>query len=370
MKALGFVLSLVFSVLFGLLALSMFLTRNFLSAIAMTGAILVLVVPYTALARRLPQKMLWLPVRIFSVVVLVILFILPHVTKKQTTIYASPEVEQKMMDIYDERLAQWPTPYESVLLDTRYGAVHVIVSGPEDAPPLLLLHASGLAGWSWLYNVGELNKYYRTYAVDTIGDAGRSVLTDIGDHPRNAQDYADFYTEITDQLGIPFTDIVGASEGGFIASSYAIHAPERVGKVALLGPMGYAGTTESVVRITLAALFPIRPVQDVTVKWALGDDPDMLADVEEWFRTLMAGTQPKKATPVPFTPEELASIESPVLLVLGEKDNLVGEPARAEELARHIPDLEVFVIPAGHAMGLEAPETVNQLLCDFLGCTP
>ena len=370
MKALGVLLSLVFGILFAFLALSMYLTRNFLSAVALTGAVFVLIAPYTALARRLPQRLLSLPVRILSVIALLVLFILPFVTKKQNTIYASPEVEQKMMDIYDAKLAEWPTPYESRMLDTRYGKVHVIISGPEDAPPLLLLHASGLSAWSWLFNAVELNKHYRTYAIDTIGDAGKSVLSDISNHPHTPQDYADFYTEITEQLDLPRVDVVGASEGGFIASSYALHAPERVGKVALLGPMGYAGTNSSIVRITLAALFPIRPVQDATVRWALGDDPAMLEALDEWFRTLMTGVQPKKARPIPFTPEELTSIQSPILLVLGENDNLVGDPARAEELARHIPDLKVVVIPTGHAMGVENPDEVNRLLCDFLGCPP
>ena len=64
------------------------------------------------------------------------------------SIYKSPEIETKLMGIYDGKLGQWPVPYESIFLDTTYGKVHTIVSGPEDSPPAMLLHASGLSAWS------------------------------------------------------------------------------------------------------------------------------------------------------------------------------------------------------------------------------
>lgn len=52
---------------------------------------------------------------------------------ERTSIYNSPEVEAWLMEIYDEKMTGWPVPYEDVFVDTRYGRVHVIVSGPEEA---------------------------------------------------------------------------------------------------------------------------------------------------------------------------------------------------------------------------------------------
>jgi pimeloyl-ACP methyl ester carboxylesterase len=164
------------------------------------------------------------------------------------SIYKSPEIEAKMMSIYDARLEQWPVPYESIFLDTTYGKVHTIVSGSEEVPPTLLLHASGLSAWSWLYNVGELNKHYRTYAIDTIGDAGKSVLNDLDNFPKDGQALSAFYLEIADKLGIDSAFIIGASQGGFIGTNLALYAPKRVKKLVLLGPMGYAGTERTVSR--------------------------------------------------------------------------------------------------------------------------
>ncbi|MGD2078098.1 MAG: alpha/beta hydrolase [Chloroflexota bacterium] len=282
-----------------------------------------------------------------------------------TSIYKSPEMEAQLMGIYDDRLGQWPVPYESIFLDTTYGKVHTIVSGPEDGPPVMLLHASGLSAWSWLYNVEPLNKRYRTYAIDTIGDAGKSALRDLDSFPRDGQALSDFYVAIADDLGIDSAYVVGASQGGFIGTNYALHAPERVKKLALLGPMGYAGTNRTVVRIVLATILPFRSVQDSTFRWAFGDDSGMREACEKWFRLVMSGVIPKQARPKTFSAEQLQTLECPVLLVLGQRDGLVGDPKNAKELAQNIPDCHTVILDTGHAIGVEKPEETNRLLTDF-----
>ena len=66
-------------------------------------------------------------------------------------------------------------------------------------------------------------------------------------HVVRREDQADLYADIMDRLGIDGSAIVvGASEGGFIGTNFALYAPERVEKLALLGPMGYAGAIQSI----------------------------------------------------------------------------------------------------------------------------
>jgi pimeloyl-ACP methyl ester carboxylesterase len=283
------------------------------------------------------------------------------------SIYKSPEIEARLMGIYDARLGQWPVPYESIFVDTAYGKVHTIVSGPEDAPPALLLHASGLSAWSWLYNVEGLNRRYRTYAVDTIGDAGKSALRDLDNYPRDGQALSDFYLEISDELGIDSAYVVGASQGGFIGTNYALYAPERVKKLVLLGPMGYAGTERTVVRIVLATLLPFKSIQDSTFRWAFGNDSAVQEACEEWFRLVMTGVMPKQARPNTFSAEQLHILQLPVLLVLGQRDGLVGDPENAIKLAQNISDIQTVILDTGHAIGVEKPAEVNSLIYDFFG---
>jgi len=285
------------------------------------------------------------------------------------SIYKSPEIEAKVMAMYDDKQGQWPVPFENISLDTTYGRVHTIVSGPLDGPPVLLLHASGLSAWSWRYNAEALNKRYRTYAIDTIGDAGKSALRDLDNYPRDGRALSEFYREIADRLGVESAYVVGASQGGFIGTNYALYAPERVKKLVLLGPMGYAGTERTVVRIILATMLPFRSIQDSTFRWAFGDDSGVREACEEWFRLVMTGVIPKQARPKTFSAEQLQTLKCSVLLVLGQKDGLVGDPTKAQKLAQSIPNVETVIVDTGHAIGVEKPTKTNSLINDFFGGT-
>jgi len=88
-------------------------------------------------------------------------------------------------------------------------------------------------------------------------------------------------------------------------------------------------------------------------------------DFEEWFRLIMTGYTPAKVAPLPFSAEERQSLKAPALLVLGKRDNLVGDPEAAGALVQDIPDIRVEVVDAGHLMAAEQPQQVNALIIQF-----
>jgi len=92
----------------------------------------------------------------------------------ENSIFRTEEARDRLMGIYDERMADWPVPYEELDLETSYGTVHVIASGPADGEPVLLLHASGLSATSWGPNI-EAFAGRRTYAIDHIGGSTRAA---------------------------------------------------------------------------------------------------------------------------------------------------------------------------------------------------
>ena len=102
-------------------------------------------------------------------------------------------------------------------------------------------------------NIGAMNEGYRTYAIDAIGEPGKSELSDINHFPKNGVEWSDLLIEITNELGVEKAFVVGASNGGFLALNYAIHYPGRIEKLALLGSMGLTpSTNENIVRITFS----------------------------------------------------------------------------------------------------------------------
>ena len=355
----------ILAVIFGLLTVSMLLMKNWLQAFVLFLIVLLVLPPVSALMENLLGWTIHPLVRIVLILALLFLFARLLLGSGGESIYKSPEVKAQFMEIYDEKMQEWSVPYEDIYLDTRYGKVHVISSGPEDAPVMLLLHASGVSGWSWKFNVAELSRDYRTYAIDLIGDAGKSEYRSLEKIMKDGHDQADLYREITDKLGVEKAFVVGASEGGFIGTNYALDYPERVEKLALLGPMGYSGATQSIIRIMLAQFFPLKPIQESTFSWAFSDSPDLEDDFGEWFRLIMSGINPVKVSPLPFSAEQRQSISVPVMFIFGERDNLVGDPVKASKLAQDIPEAQVEVVDAGHLMGGEIPEKINQIILEY-----
>jgi pimeloyl-ACP methyl ester carboxylesterase len=357
----------IFTILFGLLTVSMLLLNNWTHALALFLVVLFCLPLVNSLLKNRFNFSIHPVLRIILIAGLLFVFVRLLIGGEITSVYKTPEIKARFMEIYDEKMTEWPSPFEDVFVETEYGTVHVIVSGPEDAPPMLLLHASGVSGWSWKYNVEALSQNYRTYAIDLISDVGKSEYADMKHIMKNRRDEADLYAEIADQLGVEKAFVVGASEGGFIASHFAIHYPERVEKLVLMGPMGYAGAMESIIRIMFSAFFPIKPVQENTFAWAFSDSTKLKAEFAEWFPLTMTGLHNIKVMPAPLSAEQRQSIDVPVLFIFGTRDNLVGDPIAAEALVQDIADVQVEIVEAGHLMGGEIPEECNQLILEFFG---
>lgn len=355
----------LFALLFALLAVSMVLMGNWWHTLVLFLLVLFCLPPVTALIRSQLGIGIHPFFRFVAIVGLLFIFVRLLLFAEVTSLYKTPEIKARFYELYDQKMTEWPVPYEDRFLDTQYGTVHVIISGPEDAPPMLLLHASGVSSWSWKYNVGELSQHYHTYAIDLISDVGKSDYADLNHIMQTGEDEANHYAEITDLLGLSKAYVVGASDGGFIASQYALYFPERVEKMVLLGPMGYAGANKAVTRIMFTQFFPLKPIQESTFRWAFSDSDQLQADYSEWFRLTMTGYAPKRVAPWPLTAEERQRIPVPVLFVFGTRDNLVGDPAAAKALVQDMPNAQVAIIDAGHLMGGEQPAWVNELILDF-----
>lgn len=365
MKKVWFVLGWFFSILFFLLIVSMLMLSNWIQALVLFLVLLLTFPPFIGLIRRITGRSVHPILRVVLIFLLLAVFIKLLIGGDLTSIYKSTEIKNRFREIYNEKMKDWPVPYSEIYVDSKYGKIHIIVSGPEKAPPALLLHASGVASWSWKYNIEGLSQKYRCYAIDLIGDVGKSEFTNLNNILKTGRDQAELYTEITNQLGVDKAFVIGASEGGFIASNYALYNPERVEKLVLLGPMGYAGATQSVIRIMFAQFFPLKPIQESTFSWAFSDNPMLKAEFSEWFPLLMTGYNPAKVMPLPFSSSERQKLEIPVMFIFGARDNLVGDPKEATALVQDIPNVKVKVVQAGHLMAAEKPDLINKYVMDF-----
>ncbi|MBS0473825.1 MAG: alpha/beta fold hydrolase [Proteobacteria bacterium] len=126
--------------------------------------------------------------------------------------------------------------------DVIVGARSIRVHEFGQGPALLLLHGGG-AGANGLSNYGRnieaLARRFRVIVADMPGYGASTKGLDQGDV---FGDLAATMLGLLDALGIAQAHIVGNSLGGACALRMALDAPERIGRLVLMGPGGI-GTT-------------------------------------------------------------------------------------------------------------------------------
>jgi pimeloyl-ACP methyl ester carboxylesterase len=102
----------------------------------------------------------------------------------------STKIQAEMDAIYEEKLSRWPVPYESVYIQTQYGHTHVLISGNPGNRALVLLPGLAVTSMMWLPNIETLSKHFHCFALDLIGDHGKSRLIDAKVYPRSGREYS------------------------------------------------------------------------------------------------------------------------------------------------------------------------------------
>jgi len=288
---------------------------------------------------------------------------------KEIHIFRSPESQGRYDAAYASMMKQWPGPYEELTIPTRFGDTHVIASGSEENPPLVLLHSAGSGAVQWYRNVGPLSRRYRTYAVDTIGEVNKSHTTR---KITRRQEFVDWMAELFDGLKIESADLVGNSFGGFLAFNTALYLPERVKKVVLISP---AATLAQILPFYLHIAFPYK------IGYALHSDRMIMSgfnwiwqgfprdeDFTHYTRAgKVTGFPSNQLLPPVYRDEELGRIQAPMLLLIGDHEVIYNPQKAIQRAVRLVPGLKAEIIPnANHNAQVTAAEVVNEKILDFL----
>ncbi len=260
---------------------------------------------------------------------------------------------------YERTLAAWPVPAEHVRVPTREGETFVLVCGPEDAPPLVLLHGSGANAAMWMGDVPVWARHFRVHAVDMIGEPGLSAPSR---PPLSSAAYALWLDDVLDHLGLERAAFTGASLGGWLALDYATRRPGRVGKLALLCP---GGIGRQKVGFLLKALL-YKPFGQWgmrrSIKVVAGVDARAMPAVAEYLAVTFTHFLPRTERLPVFSDEALRTLTMPVLVVVGGRDAMFDSAGTAERVTRLVPHADVALLPeVAHSIVGE-----TQRVLDFL----
>ena len=244
----------------------------------------------------------------------------------------------------------------------------VQVSGPADAPPLLLLQGQANSHEWWDGLREDFEPQFRTITFDYRGTGGsRGEL-----HGLTTASFAADAADVLDHLGVDRAAVYGTSMGGRIAQMLALDFPERVNALVLGcttpgGPHSVRRPRE--VGQNLARLHGEKhtrylfdlfytPAWTVSAKYSklLGDDSMTTAESAAHLRISASHD----------AWERLPEITAPTLIIHGDDDRM-NPVDNAHILHQRIAGSQILILPEGrHGFFEEFAEVVTPAVIRFL----
>ena len=213
-----------------------------------------------------------------------------------------------------------------------------------EGEPILFLHGNGEDCGYFKNQMEPFSERYHIYAVDTRGH-GKSPR---GNAPFRISQFADDLKEFMDLHRLAKAHILGFSDGGNIALTFAIRYPERVDRLILNG----ANLDPSGVRRTDQI-----PIEEAYKKAKAKEN-----DGEKEKRCVeMLGLMVNDPH---ITVEELSAVTAKTLVIAGTEDMIEEEHTRL--IAAGISGAELAFIEGDHFIAQKHAEAFNERVLEFL----
>ena len=237
-------------------------------------------------------------------------------------------------------------------------------------PPLVLVNGLAEQAETWFFNLAAWRRDFDVYAPNLISYEGETLHRRIQEGQPIDIDYLveQLRTYLTHYVQTPPHNLVANSMGGKVAVEYAVRYPEDVARLVLLCPSGLAEKEslpiiEGVRRSDMQAVVDSVFYDATCVPPSLGEYYSAQNKKRLWRTGLLKTV---RGTMTHRVRELLPRVTQPTLIVVGREDRIV-DAREAAEAARRLPRGKIVVLPrCGHAPQIEAAQTINRLVADFL----
>jgi pimeloyl-ACP methyl ester carboxylesterase len=218
--------------------------------------------------------------------------------------------------------------------------------------PLVLLHPGAADSRAFeMTNLAGLAERYHTYRFDRRGHGRTADVPGPIGYRRMAADTVEFLETV---VGGP-AYLLGHSDGAPVGLLVAATRPDLVRKLVFAsGVYHHQGWLPGVLDLDDESLTFLRD-------WYGEVSPDGVAHFDEVYAKL---DRMHRAEPT-LTPDDLARIETPALLMFADDDEV--EPAHLHTMHRAMPHAQLAIVPGtGHGLLGDKPDLCNRLIIDFL----
>jgi len=234
--------------------------------------------------------------------------------------------------------------------------------GGKGKEVMILIHGFEGNKLSWLSFLPSLKEHYHLIVLDLPGHGG-SFLPE--NHQLNIYGFADDLETFITAKGLKSFHLFGQSMGGGVSSLYAAKRPETIKTLILLNPLGVDLPEKSTLQVKIDQgknfLFPQNIADLDEFARLLTGKPFPWNSFQKWIVVQKIKQKEKfyevvynnflcKTVPID---EILPTIEVPVLLLYGEKDNIL-HPSSFYKFHRLIPNIRTKVFEEGHHLFLGA----------------
>lgn len=233
-----------------------------------------------------------------------------------------------------------------------------------EGPAIVLCHGVGGNHLSWWQQVPQLSRDFTCITFDHRGFASSPNLNDAG-----AEAFSADLAELLDHLEITNTFLVGQSMGGRTALNFAKRFPDRAKAIIMSGSVANIRTPKlDEMRREVSQGIPDRLA--AALRHDFWQDQPALAYLYKLIRQRNPN-RPKqflwKDNKNGTSPEELASLQTPTLLLVGDEDRICP-PELVELIFPYFKNAQILRVPdAGHSIYFERPHFFNLTVTQFFG---
>ncbi|PNQ73009.1 alpha/beta hydrolase [Hanstruepera neustonica] len=289
--------------------------------------------------------------------------------KKKPKYITKPNIEhQAYFEAYDKTLAIWDVPFEELYITTSFGTAHIVVSGPDDGFPVVLLHGMNASSTMWYPNMKALADSYRVFAIDFILEPGKSFITK---EMESTDDIALWYHEVISKLQLEKYHIIGASRGGWLAVNTALHNQEGIKSMVLLSPAQtfiWVRPSTNLLKNIVYAFSSKEKQMEETLETMSRYPHNINKTYLDQYKIAVEKDSINKFTidMMPYTANELKSLKMPVYVLIGDDDMINND-----KTVRMAKDILPYgrgetISNAGHFLSVDQANIVNEKVLQFL----